>query len=307
VKIDVSIIIVTYNGKEVTLKGLESYRKAISQDKSHSYQVIVVDNDSKDGVADAVEKEFPEVLLIRNPGNHGFAKANNIGYEKAEGRYILFSNPDIENFENTIPDLVKYMDSNPDVGACTPFLELVKTGKLDWPSHRGFPTPWASFCYYAGLQKLFAFSKTLSKLFGKYHLLEKDMSQPHEVDAITGAFFFVRREVFEKAGKWDERYFMYAEDLDLSFQIKKLGYKIIFNPNVKALHYHGLVSGLKAETGAITKADPATKERAYNAFYDTMKIFYDKNLKEKYPRFIRALVFWGIDYKKAKGSKAKKV
>ncbi len=304
---DVSIIIVTYNGKDVTLKGLSSYKKAISLDKSHSYQIIVVDNDSKDGVADAIENEFQDVLLIRNKGNVGFAKANNVGFERADGRYILFSNPDIENFENTLPEIIKYMDTNPEVGACTPFLELVKTGKLDWPSHRGFPTPWASFCYYVGLQRLFSFSKPLSRVFGKYHLLDKDMNSPHEVDAITGAFFFVRREVFEKAGKWDERYFMYAEDLDLSFQIKKLGYKIVFYPLVKVLHYHGLVSGLKAETSTVTKADPATKERAYNAFYDTMKIFYDKNLRARYPEFIRSLVFFGIDYKKAKGSKAKKV
>ncbi len=305
--IDVSIIIVTYNGKEVTLKGIESYIKAISADKLHTYEIIVVDNCSKDGVADAVAKSFPEVKLIRNTDNLGFAKANNVGFTASSGRYILFSNPDIENFENTVPELVSFMDSNKDVGACTPFLELVKTGMLDWPSHRGFPTPWASFCYYTGLQKLFSSSKTLSRVFGKYHLLDRDMNVTHEVDSITGAFFFVRREVFEKVGKWDEAYFMYAEDLDLSFQIKKLGFKIMFLPHIKALHYHGLVSGLKAETKEITKADPETRARAYNSFYDTMKIFYDKNLRRDYPEFVRSAVFWAIEYKQKKGSKAKRV
>ena len=130
--------------------------------------------------------------------------------------YILFSNPDVEVTNETLPTLITLMDQNPDVGACTPFLKLAIRGEIDWGAHRGFPTPWAAFTYFSGLSRLFRRSKKLSKLFGRYHLLDRDLTEEHPVDAIRGGFFFVRRKVFESAGRWDEDYFMFGEDIDLA-------------------------------------------------------------------------------------------
>jgi GT2 family glycosyltransferase len=305
--IDLSIIIVTYNGRDITLQTLQSYREAIAADPEHTYEIVVVDNASRDGVADAVAAQYPGVRLIRNAENLGFARAGNIGFEASSGRYILSSNPDIEVDASTLPTLIQLMDRDPQVGACTPYLELVKTGRLDWGAHRGFPTPWASFTYFTGLSRLFQGSRTLSRIFGRYELRDRDMSVQHEVDAILGGFFFVRRCAFVEAGRWDERYFMFAEDIDLCYQLKQLGYKVMFYPHVHALHYHGLTTGLKQHSQDVATSSPEERERAYNAFYDTMKLFYEKNYGTKYGALIKWFVFMGIDAKKRMGSRGKTV
>jgi hypothetical protein len=300
---DLSIIIVTYNGRAITLKTLDAYQAAIAADPEHSYEIIVVDNASRDGVADAVAEGYADVHLIRNAENVGFARGNNIGFAASRGRYLLFSNPDIEVNATTLSTLIALMDQDPCVGVCTPFLKLVRTGEIDWGAHRGFPTPWAAFTYFSKLAALSKGSKFLSRIFGQYHLLDRDLTQPHEVDAIRGGFFFVRRAVFERAGGWDEDYFMFAEDLDLCYQIKQLegpagGYKIMFYPQAMALHYHGMTTGLKAHSQDLTTVDAQARERAYNAFYDTMKLFYDKHYRAEYPAIVRWLIFLGIDFRK---------
>ena len=304
---DLSIIIVTYNGHDITLKTLACYEEAIAADPDHSYEIIVVDNASQDGVADAIEKRFLGAHLIRLQKNDGFSAGNNVGFASSNGRYILFSNPDIEVTVETLPTLIALMDQNPDVGACTPFLKLATTGDIDWGAHRGFPTPWAAFTYFAKLSQLFKKSRRLSRIFGQYHLLDRDLGKAHEIDVIRGGFFFVRREVFEQAGGWDEDYFMFGEDIDLCYQIKKLGHKIAFYPQASALHYHGMTTGLKGHSQALSAADAEAREKAYNAFYDTMRIFYDKNLQTKYSRAIRWLVFCVVEIKRNLGRHRKTV
>jgi len=128
---DVSIVLVTYNGREITLRALELYRQAIAADDAHSYELIVVDNASRDGLADAVAAHYPGVRLIRNAENVGFARAGNIGFQASKGRYLLFSNSDVELSEDALPTLIECMDADPRVGACTPYLELVRTGEVD--------------------------------------------------------------------------------------------------------------------------------------------------------------------------------
>jgi GT2 family glycosyltransferase len=306
-EVDLSILIVTYNGLDITLKTLGSYHKGLRADQSHHYEIIVVDNASHDGVADAVAEHYPQVTLIRNPRNLGFSKANNIGFESSQGRYLLFSNPDIEVTDQTLPALMALMDRNPQVGACTPFLRLVRTGGIDWGAHRGFPTPWAAFTYFAGLAKLFKRPKRMSRIFGRYHLLDRDLTEEHEVDAIRGGFFFVRRQAFEEAGQWDEDYFMFGEDIDLCYQLKQLGYKVMFYPQAQALHYHGMTTGLKKHSQDVSSADLQVRERAYHAFYDAMRIFYTKNYTEKYNRMIRWLVFLAIEVKRQLGMRSRTV
>jgi GT2 family glycosyltransferase len=299
--IDLSIIIVTYNARDITLRTFESYVKALAADPHHRYEMIAVDNASRDGVAGAIVARHPEVCLIRNTENVGFSRASNAGVASSRGRYILFSNPDIEVMEDTLPTLIALMDQNPQVGACTPFLKLVATGQIDWGAHRGFPTPWAALTYFLRLSKLFQGSRRLSRIFGQYHLLDRDLSEEHEVDVIRGGFFFARREAFERAGCWDEDYFLFGEDIDLCYQIKRLGYRIMFYPQALALHYHGATTGLKAHSQGLSDIDPEAQERVYDAFYDTMKLFYDKNYKTKYNWLLRGLVFFGIDLKRRLG------
>ncbi|MBN1814820.1 MAG: glycosyltransferase family 2 protein [Anaerolineae bacterium] len=300
-KTDLSIIIVTYNGRDITLKTLGSYEEAVAADLDHSHEIIVVDNASQDSVADAVEEHFPDVHLIRLQENDGFSAGNNVGFASSSGRYILFSNPDIEVNGRTLPTLIELMDQNLQVGACTPFLKLVTTGDIDWGAHRGFPTPWAAFTYFTKISQVFKKSKRLSKVFGQYHLLDRDLKEEHEVDAIRGGFFFVRRDVFEQTGGWDEDYFMFGEDIDLCYQIKKRGHAIMFYPQASALHYHGMTTGLKGHSQDLSAADAAARDKAYNAFYDTMKIFYDKNYKDKYNKVIRWLVFCTVEAKRRWG------
>jgi hypothetical protein len=306
-KIDLSIIIVAYNGRDVTLETLACYEEAIAADPAHRYEVIVVDNASQDGVADAVEERFPNAHLIRIQKNNGFSAGNNVGFASSSGRYILFSNPDIEVNGQTLPTLIALMDQNPHVGACTPFLKLVATGNIDWGAHRGFPTPWAAFTYFTKLSQVFRKSTSLSRVFGQYQLLDRDLQEEHEVDVIRGGFFFVRRTVFEQARGWDEDYFMFGEDIDLCYQIKKHGHAIMFYPQASALHYHGMTTGLKEHSQELSAADAAAREKAYNAFYDTMKTFYDKNYKDKYNPITRRLIFCAVEIKRQLGRRSKTV
>jgi GT2 family glycosyltransferase len=305
--LDLSIIIVTYNGRDITLATLGHYERALASDLQNSYEIIVVDNASHDGVADAVAEQYPRARLIRNPENYGFSKANNVGFQASRARYLLFSNPDVEVTDHTLPTLIRLMDQNPHVGACTPFLQLVKTGGIDWGAHRGFPTPWAAVTYFSRLDRLFRRSRRLSGIFGRYHLLDRDLTQAHEVDAIRGGFFFVRREVFERAGSWDQDYFMFGEDIDLCYQIKQLGYAVMFYPQARALHYHGMTHGLKRHSQDLAPVDPVARDRTFHAFYDAMKIFYDKNYGNKYGGLIRWLVLSAVEIKRWLGKRHKTV
>ncbi|MDD3679521.1 MAG: glycosyltransferase family 2 protein [Candidatus Shapirobacteria bacterium] len=306
-KIDLSIIIVTYNNCEATLKTIHSYQKAIDKDKSNSYELIISDNSPREDVVQQIKQKYPGIKIIHNKSNLGFSKANNVGFEKSRGKYLLFSNPDIEVQKNTLPYLLSRMKNSVNVGACTPFLRLALNNDIDWGAHRGFPTPWASFSYYSGLLRLSKKFNMLKKQLGKYYLLDCDLNKEHEVDAIRGGFFFIKKDVFIKAGRWDESYFMYGEDIDLSYQIKKVGYKIMFFPQVEALHYHGLTTGLKKHSSQLSLIEKKAKMKAYHAFYDSMKIFYDKNYKNRYSKIARFLVITGIELKRLLGLLSKKV
>jgi GT2 family glycosyltransferase len=304
---DLSIIVVTYNGRRIALETLTHYVQAIAADPHHHYELIVVDNASQDGVADAVAACFPQAHLIRNEQNVGFSAGNNIGYVASSGRYVLFSNPDIQVGAHTLPTLIGLMERDSRVGACTPLLRLASTGGIDWGAHRGFPTPWAAFTYFTRLSRLSRLSRPLARLLGQYHLLDRDLSVEHEVDVIRGGFFFVRREAFEQAGGWDEGYFMFGEDIDLCYQLKRLGYKVMFYPQAEAIHHHGLTTGLKEHSHGLAQVDAAARQRAYHAFYDTMRRFYDKNYRTRYSPLVRGLVFFGIECRRWLGLRSGRV
>lgn len=286
--INLSIIIVNYNAREYLKKCIDS----IFESKISDLEIIVVDNDSKDGSVEELEKFGQKIKLIANKKNVGFSKANNQGIKKASGRYILFLNPDTSVYPHTLKYMTDFMDKNREIGAATCKVVLAN-GKLDDSSHRGFPTPWNSFCYFSGLSKLFPHSR----FFSGYTLGNLGLSTVHEIDALSGSFMFTRREAGRQAGWWDEDYFFYGEDLDFCYQLKVKGWKIYFVPQVSALHYKGISSGIKKISKDITTADLETKKIATKERFRAMRLFYGKHYKDKYPKLVTWLVMQGISLK----------
>jgi len=286
-KIDLSIIITNYNTKELLKKLLFSIKKSIL--KSFKIETIVVDNASADDSTKMVEKNFPLVNLIINKKNLGYAKANNKGIKKAKGKYILLLNSDTLLNKNTLFKIIEFMEKNKEYAAVTCKVEL-SNGQIDPACHRGFPTPWAAFTYFSTLEKIFS----QSKIFGQYHQTWKDLSQIHQVDVISGAFFMIRKDVFEKVGFLDERFFMYAEDIDLCLRLKKKGYKIAYNPGTKIIHYKKSSGRKKGKGKEITQKDVVIRRKSSKYFFETMKLFYVKHYKNQYPWIIRQLVLLGI-------------
>ncbi len=286
-----SIIIISYNTRDFLQKCLASLRENIS--KKIEYEVIVVDNDSKDDSIEMVKKEFPEVILIKNERNLGFAKANNVGLKKAKGDYVLFLNSDTVVPKNTIEYMLNFMDKNANVGASTCKVLLVN-GQIDDASHRGFPTPWNAICHFSNLSKIFP----KVKLFNGYNLSFMDLNSVHKIDALAGAFMLVRRKAGQDANWWDEDYFFYGEDIDFCYQLRKKGWDVYYVPDVSILHYKGVSGGIKKISSGITTADKKTRQLVTNARFEAMKIFYKKNYEDKYPKFLTKLVMLGISLKK---------
>ncbi len=289
--LDLSIIIVNYNTKEFLKKCLTSILSSI--DGKLNYEIVVVDNASTDDSPSAISNfQFPisNFEIILNKKNVGFSKANNQGIKVSQkSRYILFLNPDTVMQENTVEEMVKFMDSNKDAGAATCKLVMLN-GEIDDASHRGFPTPWNAFCHFLGFSRIFP----KSRIFAGYNLGWMDMNKTHEIDALAGAFMLVRRIAGEEAGWWDEDYFFYGEDIDFCYMLKQKGWRIYYVPTVSATHYKGVSGGIKSVSKEITTASDATKKRVTKWRFDAMRIFYRKHYEKKYPWIINFLVNVGI-------------
>lgn len=275
---NLSVVIVNFNAGKFLLDCLESLEKA---SRNLELDIWVVDNASADGSIQEAQRKFPKLNYILNSENLGFGKANNIALKKIKTEYILLLNPDCFVGSQTLERMVGFMEENPLVGAASCKVEQAD-GSIDWASHRGFPTPWASFLYFVlGDDSL-------------YHLTGQDMEKVHEVDAISGAFFMTRKSVLNKVGGFDEDYFLYGEDIDLCFRIKEAGFKIMYVPDVVVLHHKGITSGIKGHSKHLSKTSADSRKKALNSFYQTMIIFYKKHLAKKYPFFINWTVYLGI-------------
>lgn len=295
--VDLSIIILNYNTSQLTIDAISSIEKNYPSDvKSGNFEVIVTDNKSPDGSLDSFNRyakstNIKSFHVVDNGDNVGFSKGNNNGLRYAKGRYVLFLNPDTIVRPNTLNKMIEFMDSHEDAGAASCKVEL-PSGGIDEASHRGFPTPWNAFAHFLGLEKIFS----KSKLFAGYTQGFKNFSEIHEVDAVSGAFLFVRRVVGEQVGWWDEDYFFYGEDIQFCYNIRKLGYKIYYVPDVSILHYGGVSSGIKKQSHHITTADMDHKKKMQGHRFDAMRIFYKKNYQKKYPKFLTWAVQKGINY-----------
>ena len=293
----VSIIILSYNTKDITLDAIKSVEKNYPKEvASGTYDVIVADNASTDGSPEAFrdykkQSKIKSFHIVDNGGNIGFAAGNNKGLPYVRGKYVLFLNPDTIVYPKTLTYLLDFMEKHPEAGASSCKL-INKDGEIDFNCHRGFPTPWNSFCYFSGLQRMFP----KSRLFAGYTQGWKDMKTTHEVDAIEGAFMLMPREVGEKVGWWDEDYFFYGEDLQFCYDIRKLGYKIYYVGEVSIMHIGGAASGIKKKSQDVTTANVERKRKLQKARFEAMKIFYKKNYKKTYPAVIQWVMFAGINY-----------
>ncbi len=251
-----SIIIVNYNVKHFLEHCLLSVLRAA---KGIDIEIFVVDNQSTDGSVEMVAAKFPEVQLIQNKENVGFARANNQAVAQSSGKYILYLNPDTIVAEDCFSSCLAYLDRHPDVGALGP--RLIDGKGLFLPeSKRGFPSAWVAFCKIIGLSSLFP----KSNLFNNYHLGFLPEHETNEVDVLVGCFMLCRKAVIDEVGSFDETYFMYGEDIDLSYQIHEAGYKNVYFPNTTVIHYKG----------------ESTKKGSLNyvkMFYKAMIIFARKN------------------------------
>ena len=205
---DLSIIIVNYNVKEFLQNLIHSIEKAST---NLAVEIIVVDNASDDGSVEVLKEKHTQVKVIANKTNLGFGKANNQGLKIAKGKYILFINPDTLVSEDTLETMLNFLESHPEVGLAGCKI-INDNGAFYLPCRRGFPGPWASFTKLTGLSRLFS----KSKLFSKYNMTYLDENETHEVDAVSGSFMMIPHFIYDSIGGFDEQFFMYGEDLDLS-------------------------------------------------------------------------------------------
>lgn len=282
---DLSVIILNYNVKDLLIACLNSlFKNKLDKD---SWQVIVVDNASKDGSVDSVRKQFPKVELIENKENLGFSAGNNVGVLQAKAPIILFLNPDTIIVDQAIQKTYDYLVSNPDIGAITCRVEL-PDGRLDYSSHRGFPTPWNALTYFIGLAKMFP----KSPIFAGYTQSFLDVSKTHEIDCLTGAFLMVRKIAGEQINFWDEDYFWNGEDIEFCYNLKEKGWKIYFYSESKIIHYKGSSSGLWSTS--LSEVEKKARIKAILHGISAMRIFYKKHLYRSYPVVIRDSVLVGI-------------
>lgn len=284
---DISIITLNFNTPQLTEALLASLSR-VRERAEIDFEVLVVNLTPEDGLHQIVREKYPWVKEI-TAENRGFAANNNVAIPHTSGRYLLFLNSDTEVPLGTLKEMVRLMDADKKIGAATCYVELA-SGGMDVDCHRGFPTPWASFCHFSRLEKIFP----RSKIFGQYHQTWKDFKKTHEIDACCGAFMMVRREVVDEVGAWDEQFFFYGEDLDWCYRIREAGYRIIYHPKVRIIHHKGATSGIRKESKEVSRATRETRRKVAKASTDAMRIFYEKHYRQKYPFFIRWLVLGGV-------------
>ena len=264
-----SIVIVNYNVEHFLEQCLFSVRKAIANIDA---EVYVVDNNSVDGSMKMLSEKFPEVKVIANKDNVGFSRANNQAIRVSTGEYVLLLNPDTVVEDDTFTKTIDFMDSHPDAGGLG--VKMVDgKGRFLPESKRGLPTPATAFYKMFGLTKLFPHSKR----FARYYLGHLDNDEINEVEILSGAFMLMRRETLDKCGLLDETFFMYGEDIDLSYRIILAGYKNYYYPKTRIIHYKG----------------ESTKKTSVNyvlVFYKAMEIFVRKHFATKGAKAYSSLI-----------------
>lgn len=250
-----SVVILNYNVRYFLEQCLLSVQKATQNIEA---EIIVVDNNSPDDSCKMVCERFPDVVLIENKENLGFPKGNNIGVEKASGKFLCILNPDTVVAEDTFEKLIAFAETKDNLGIVGCKL-IDGTGNFLPESKRGVPTPMVSFSKIFSLYKLFPKNKT----FGKYYASHLTEKQTGNVEVLVGAFMFLERRTYLEVGGFDERYFMYGEDIDFSFSVLKTDRKNFYFPETTVIHYKG---------------ESTSRDKKYlKRFQQGMDLFYEKN------------------------------
>lgn len=273
---DISIVIVNYNVAYFLEQCLNAVFKALENTRG---EVFVVDNDSIDSSVEIVKKKFPDVHLIANKKNVGFSKANNQAMRIAKGKYVLLLNPDTVVEEDTFVKCISFMEAHPEAGGLGVRM-IDGKGNFLPESKRGLPTPEVAFYKVFGISRLFP--KT--KRFGRYHLGYLDEFETNEIEVLSGAFMLMRKEALDKVGLLDEAFFMYGEDIDLSYRITQGGYKNYYFPETQIIHYKG----------------ESTKKSSINyvfVFYRAMIIFAQKHFSQKNAKLFSLLINGAIYFR----------
>ncbi|MFM2338133.1 MAG: hypothetical protein RL115_1326 [Bacteroidota bacterium] len=275
---DISIIIVNYNVKHFLEQCLLSVQAALSHVAG---EVLVIDNHSTDNSIEYLQPQFPFVHFIANKENIGFGKACNQGLQLAQGKYVLFLNPDTIVPENCFEKCISFIQKQPQAGALG--IRMIDgSGRFLKESKRSFPSPLTSLYKLFGLSRLFPTSKT----FSRYHLGHLDERKNHEIDVLAGAFLLAKKEVLDQTGGFDETFFMYGEDVDLSYRIQKNGYKNFYFAESTIIHFKG----------------ESTKKGGMNyvrMFYTAMSIFVNKHYGGSRASFFNLLIHIAIWFRAA--------
>lgn len=275
---DLSIIIVNYCTYDLTKQAIESI---INREYPFSYKVYIVDNASYDGSLEKLQIDFSKeindglIKFIANTENKGFASANNLALKQISSKYVLLLNSDSIVSENCLENCLNYIESDNNIGALGCKVTL-PDGTLDNACRRSFPDVNVSFYRMTGLSQLFP----KSKRFSRYNLTYLDENRTYEVDCLAGAFMMVRSKTIEEVGLLDEKFFMYGEDIDWCYRIKKAGWKIFYNGNAEIIHYKGTNSKQKI--------------KLIFEFHRAMQIFYDQHYKDNNHRLVTAITYIGI-------------
>ena len=270
---DLSIIIVNYKTFNLTKNAINSI---INQKHNFSYEIIVIDNASFDDSLEKLKEYFnKKVHFIANSENKGFASANNEGFKIAKGKYILTLNSDTIIKENTLNNVFEYMETNKNVGVSGCKI-LLSNGDLDKASKRSFPNPANSF------YKLFHIPNKNKKI-NNYNLDNLDDNGVYDIDCLSGAFMFIRKEALLDSGFFDEKFFMYGEDIDLCYRIKKSNWKIVYYGKSEIIHFKG-------------SSSKKQKYKLIYEFYRAMYIFYNKHCKKSYSFLLNFIVYIGIAF-----------
>ena len=277
-----SVVIVSYNVKYFLEQCLSSLKKAIDglSLPGDSTEVFIIDNASADGSPDFLEPLFPDFHFIRNKENSGFAKANNQAIPLCRGAFILFLNPDTILAEDSLDLCVTFFSDHADAGAVGVRM-IDGTGRFLRESKRGFPSPATSFFKMTGLARLFP----RSKIFSSYYMGHLDEDRIQAVDVLSGAFMMIKKNVLDKTGGFDEQFFMYAEDIDLSYRINKAGFKNYYLPATTIIHFKG---------------ESTQKDFRYvKMFYSAMQLFIKKHFSNKSFSFRLYMLMLGLRLRQA--------
>ena len=250
-----SVVIVNYNVSYYLLQCVDSLSHALRGTDS---EVIVVDNHSRDNSVTLLRQYHPEVRIVENLHNLGFAKANNIAIRQSRGEYVLLLNPDTIVSESVVKGVISFLDSHPEAGSAGVRM-LNADGTVAPESRRGVPTPMTAFYKLSGLCGMFPNSRR----FGRYYLGHLPWDSPQQIEVVSGAFCMLRTSVLKKVGLLDEDYFMYGEDIDLSYRILKSGATNWYVPET-ILHYKG-------------ESTHKSSFRYVHVFYQAMHIFFRKH------------------------------